>query len=271
MHIKTALTLALCAVPLCAQTPPDPEILRAQSEVAHTQELVQAGAAPRAQLESALQSLIEAQENVFLRRTLYGADVTEAEAGQMVELTAKRLARRHDAVVKMQELADAGVVARLSLSDLLEQEESARKEHDYAVTRAKLIGELAAMAEAEARLDRNSGDATGSKQIAERYDGKGTFTSRDFTKVSRAFVRAFAKDLPVSAYGSTSLHRSLGFDHRGRVDVAVNPDQPEGVWLREYLARNRIPYFAFRAAVSGKATGPHIHLGPMSTPLEGGG
>jgi hypothetical protein len=67
--------------------------------------------------------------------------------------------------------------------------------------------------------------------------------------------------------GQTAVHRALGFDHRGRVDVALNPDQPEGVWLRRYLTENRIPFFAFRHAVAGKATGAHIHLGPMSTRL----
>jgi hypothetical protein len=55
------------------------------------------------------------------------------------------------------------------------------------------------------------------------------------------------------------------------VDVAINPDQPEGVWLREYLTANKIPFFAFRQAVPGKATGAHIHLGPMSTHLKLGG
>jgi hypothetical protein len=71
--------------------------------------------------------------------------------------------------------------------------------------------------------------------------------------------------------GDTAVHRALGFDHRGRVDLAINPDQPEGVWLREYLTANKIPFFAFRQAVPGKATGAHIHLGPMSTHLKLGG
>jgi hypothetical protein len=60
----------------------------------------------------------------------------------------------------------------------------------------------------------------------------------------------------------------MGFDHRGRVDVAVSPDQPEGKWLMRYLETNRIPYFAFRMAVAGKATGAHIHIGPQSTRLK---
>ena len=73
-----------------------------------------------------------------------------------------------------------------------------------------------------------------------------------------------------SAVGETAVHRALGFDHRNRVDVALNPDQPEGVWLRRYLESRRIPYFAFWQAVPGKATGAHIHMGPMSTRLAPG-
>jgi hypothetical protein len=78
-------------------------------------------------------------------------------------------------------------------------------------------------------------------------------------------MRQFGKSLPVSAKGDTALHRSLGFDHRGRVDIALNPDQREGAWLRSYLQKAKLPYYAFRAAVRGKATAPHIHMGPPST------
>jgi hypothetical protein len=51
----------------------------------------------------------------------------------------------------------------------------------------------------------------------------------------------------------------------------VHPDSPEGAWLLEYLRAQRIPYYAFRQAVRGKATGAHIHIGPGSTRLANGG
>jgi hypothetical protein len=86
--------------------------------------------------------------------------------------------------------------------------------------------------------------------------------------VSAAFEHRFSKPLPVSAMGETAVHRAMGFDHRGRVDVALNPDQPEGLWLRRYLEARRIPYFAFWQAAHGKATGAHIHIGPESTRLS---
>jgi hypothetical protein len=65
----------------------------------------------------------------------------------------------------------------------------------------------------------------------------------------------------------TAVHKALGFDHTGRVDVAVNPDSPEGIWLREYLDARAIPYYAFRVKMTGKSTNPHIHIGPSSTRL----
>ena len=86
-----------------------------------------------------------------------------------------------------------------------------------------------------------------------------------------AYQGRFGKPLPVSALGETAVHKSLGFDHRGRVDVALFPDAPEGVWLREYLTSHHIPYFAFRHAIPGKATGAHIHIGPGSTRIRNGG
>src|SRR6266542_1073646 len=141
MHKRAAVVAALSVLVLCAQTPHDPDITRTQSELAHVQDLVEAGAASRAQLESARQSVAEAEENAFLRRTLYGNDATESDIEQMVAVTERRLDRRRDAVAKMEGLVDAGVASRLSLTDVLEQEDRARKEHDYAVTRVRRIRE----------------------------------------------------------------------------------------------------------------------------------
>jgi len=82
-----------------------------------------------------------------------------------------------------------------------------------------------------------------------------------------AFSSKFDRPLPISAEGETEVHRALGFDHRGRVDVAVVPSAPEGVWLRQYLQLRKIPYYAFSRAIPGKATAAHIHIGPGSTRL----
>src|SRR5579864_4721881 len=272
MHLKAALIPALCVLALVAQTPQDPEVARAQREVARVRDMLQAGVASRVQFESAEQALKEAEEDAYLHRTLYGRDVSEEQADEMVALTDRRLERRREAVAKGEQLVDQGVASRLSLTPLLERADLARKEHDYAAARAKIIHELAAMAQAEAALERALRSAPAeAHELAQRYDGQGPFSPRVFERVNQAFEHEFSKSLPVSAYGETSVHRALGFDHTNRVDVALNPDQPEGLWLLRYLEAHHIPYFAFRAAIPGKATGPHIHIGPMSTHLAQGG
>ena len=272
MHFRAALAAALGALILHAQTPEDPEVVRAKLKLDYVRALAEQGIATRAQVDSAQLDVTEAQEAAFLKRTLYGNDVTEAEADEMVQVAERRMARRAQAVARQQQLVEQGVAPRLSVNPLVEKADWARKEHDYTVTRARLIHDTAEMAREEAVLQAKLEHAPAEAQgLAERYDGNGRFTSRDFEKVNRAFERAFSKTLPVSANGETAVHRALGFDHRGRVDVAVSPDQPEGIWLRQYLAANHIPYFAFRAAVHGKATGPHIHIGPMSTHVVQGG
>ena len=90
----------------------------------------------------------------------------------------------------------------------------------------------------------------------------------DLTAISAQFEKRFHHALPVSALGQTLLHQSMGLDHRNRVDVALNPDQPEGLWLRALLERLHVPYLAFRSAVAGAATAPHIHIGTGSTRLK---
>jgi hypothetical protein len=83
-----------------------------------------------------------------------------------------------------------------------------------------------------------------------------------------AFYHQFGVGLPVSAEGATAVHRSLGFDHSDRWDIAVHPDDPEGMFLLQLLNSWGIPYIAFRSSVPGQSTGPHIHVGPRSEPVQ---
>jgi hypothetical protein len=247
-------------------------VARAKAEVQNVRALVETGAAPRTQLEKAEETLADAQDAAILRRTLYGQDLTAAQTDEMVAAASRRCGRRRKALDEAQRLADAGAAPRLSLGAFREELERARQESERAELRASQVRELTAMAKAEESLAIELEEAPAeAPKIADRYDGDGIFTAGTLARVEEAFTLHFGKPLPVSANGETAVHRALGFDHRGRVDVAVNPDQPEGVWLRQFLTENRIPYFAFRQAVPGKATGAHIHIGPMSTRLAPGG
>jgi multidrug resistance efflux pump len=259
-----------------AQTSIDPEVARAQIELNRVQAMVQTGALPRGQLKKAEAAVEDAEDAATVRKSIYNQDLTGDEADEMVAAAARRFERRKQAFDDAKKLVDAGVMPAQSLTNLRQDMDFARRENDLADTRAALAHEAIEIAQGEEALQAQLAEHPAEvPKIAERFDGDGVFTPQIFQRVETAFTSRFGKALPVSANGETAVHRALGFDHRGRVDVAINPDQPEGVWLREYLTQNRIPFFAFRQAVPGKATGAHIHLGPISThlaaPPAGGG
>jgi hypothetical protein len=218
--------------------------------------------------------LQDAEDEAILRQSLYGKlnlnDTTREEVQAMVAAAQRLYDRQKIRLDDAESLANHGVTARTSITPILEDLDSRRKTLDLAQSRARLWDQLAIIAKAEALAEAapQSSSAPGEfGGVKHRYDGKGIFTTSDFNAIETAFESKFHKQLPISALGETALHKSLGFDHRGRVDVALNPDQQEGVWLRGYLESHEIPYFAFRAAIAGSATGPHIHMGPPSTRL----
>lgn len=260
------LLLLLTSVTLFLGAAEDPDVLRARLGIERLRALVEAGALPRAQLEQAEDNLADAQDMAVLRRTMFSNDLAEAEASEMVAAAQRRLDRRQKHLDKIRGMIDAGVAARADLGPFQAEVDYARQEYDLAVSRANLCHELADLARAEQNRQLHPVPAD-SPGASARYDGDGVFSGADFQRLAAAYEHRFAAPLPVSAMGDTAAHRALGFDHTGRVDVALNPDQPEGIWLRQYLESRRIPYFAFWHAVPGKATGAHIHIGPESTRL----
>jgi hypothetical protein len=239
-------------------------------EVDRLRSMAESGAIPRARLDQAQAELADAQDNMILRRTLYGAvlveEFTKEQAAEMVAAAKRLLERQQERYDRCKALVDEGVIARATLTALVEDMAFRQKALDLAEYRAKLVDELTEQALAEEELETDIPFTP--RRVIERFDGNGIFRETDFARLSSAFAKQFARPLPVSARGETATHRALGFDHRGRVDVALNPDQREGIWLLKYLKKTKIPYYAFRAAVRGKATAPHIHLGPPSLRLR---
>ena len=273
MQICSPLVLLLCASFVYGQSVEEsPEVMRAKSGIDKLRALVEAGVAPRVQLERAEAAIADAEDAALLRKTLYGADLSEEQTDQMMAAADRRLDRRKKAVEEAKRLIAGGVASQLSLTPALAEMDSARKERDLAESRARLSRELAQMALNEELLQNKlTQEPAEAKTLADRFDGDGIFSMGTMSRVQMEFSKHFGKPLPVSAVGETATHRGLGFDHTGRVDVALHPALPEGRWLLEYLTDHRIPYFAFRHAVPGKATGAHIHIGPMSTRLKLGG
>jgi hypothetical protein len=264
---------AVCAFAQTSTQTEEPyEVTRAKAGIDKLRALVDAGVVSRSQLDKAEAAVADAEDAALLRKTLYGTELTDDQAGDMVKAAQRRVDRRQQAFEESRKLVESGVASQLSLTSVLEDLDMAKKEFDLAESRARLTHDLTRMAEEEelleSKLNQHPEEA---RELADRYDGDGAFSMVTFAHVEMDFEKQFGKPLPISAMGETAVHRSLGFDHHGRVDVAIHPDQPEGHWLLEYLVDHHIPYFAFRHAVPGKATGAHIHIGPMSTRIKLGG
>jgi hypothetical protein len=97
-----------------------------------------------------------------------------------------------------------------------------------------------------------------------RYTGAGGWSLTDAWKVQRFFSDTFNKQLPIAVFGQGPIHDRWRLDHHNAMDIQLHPDGPEGRALLEFLQKNGIPYLAFRAAIPGTATGPHIHIGRPS-------
>ena len=121
-------------------------------------------------------------------------------------------------------------------------------------------------AEAEIKLAKSRIPKGGTLSTAAfiRYNGGTTWALGDAWKVQRFFLDAFRKPLPITVFGQGSIHDRWRLDHRNAMDISLHPDGAEGQALLNFLRTNGIPFLAFRTAIPGTATGPHIHVGRPS-------
>jgi hypothetical protein len=249
----------------------------AQRDLERVNTLVGMGALPRLRVQEAEQNLADAQDDAVLARTLYSdlqaKDLTDQVVDEMVAAAQRQVERQQARLDLAKRLVDEGLSAISSLTPLQTELSLRQTGLDLAKSHARILRDLAELAKLEQSIAQSQEAARAESsdvltQDMEHFEGSGIFReSRDLKLIESAFAREFDRPLPISADGETSLHRALGFDHRGRVDVAVDPNAPEGIWLRGYLKSRLIPYYAFTHAMAGKATAAHIHIGPGSTRL----
>lgn len=247
----------------------------AQKNVERVKTLVAAGDLPPGDLEKAKASLADAQDEETLAKTLYSGqsaqEMTPEESKAMMTAAQRRVDRQVQLVENDRQLRRKGVLPSAKLTAAEAELATRRRVLQLADERAKQVQQIAAMADVESADAGQSGaEQPGDELLTPeiRYDGYGHFSLRQLRSIRRAYYSEFHERLPVTAIGETRLHRRLGLNHRGRVDVGLNPDCPQGVWLRHYLEARHIPYLAFRCAIRGAATAPHIHIGPESTRLR---
>lgn len=245
----------------------------ARGEVTLVRALVEEGTLPKVRLIEAERRLADAEDEATLADLLYGPirlqDMSPAQAKSMVEAAQRRVDRQQSIVDDRRKLVESGIMARLEFVTFEDELSSRQRVLELAKNRAKLLDELKEMVETEKQLETSSMRARWASLggVMIRYDGSGFFSPKQLPSISSEFEQKFHRPLPVSATGQTELHTSMGLNHHNRVDVPLNPDSVEGLWLRRLLERRNIPYLAFRFAVMGAATAPHIHIGLGSTRL----
>jgi hypothetical protein len=212
-----------------------------------------------ARVATPAQRLAKAKADVVAAANAHKAALEKLLALQEAEK--KSLAEE---VSKRKSLLELGIVSKREIEQ--SEREVAVVEAKIADTR-KLMGEtdhLIAEASAEEKLLKMGPVRIGGYQATNaliRYNGPTRWVLTDASKVQSFFISRFNRSLPISAFGQTATHNQLGFDHSNSVDVAVHPDSVEGQALISYLRSMGIPFLAFRQAVSGQATGAHIHIG----------
>lgn len=287
-QVCALLVLLGSAAMLVAETPPVvalPQVLQskqidlAKAEIDRVSQMVDAGTLPRIRLDEAQENLADAQDEAILTHTLYGElpvqNLSDQMAEDMVAAAQRRVQRQMKKLDATQKLINDGVIPKSALDPLQEELTMRRMHLNLAHSRSRLIGELVALTKYEHSMQ----DLQTSAHIEPytdytthtmvHYEGSGAFlVAKDLKVLESSFERHFGRALPISADGQTAVHESLGFDHRGRLDVALNPNEPAGIWLRRYLEAKHVPYYAFLRAIPGQATGAHIHIGPGSTRLH---
>lgn len=170
-----------------------------------------------------------------------------------------------------QKLFDAGLIARVDL-----------EKAELAVTNAGLkVSEAQQQINAaDTQIAQTLVEVEGEKQIAKlgpirkgslirttsfiRYNGVGAWSLSQAGKIEMFFQQAFKRPLPIAVFGQGAIHNQWRLDHHNAMDISLNPDGAEGVALINFLQSNGIPFSAFRTAIPGVATGPHIHIGMPS-------
>ena len=186
---------------------------------------------------------------------IYEANVTKAE--EKLELSKKLLAE--------------GLVARTQVEE---------NERGLAAAKGKVAETRRQMTSADDQIAAVVVEAAADEQISKnlrlarqklvrtaaflRYTGAPGWNLGEAYKIQRFFSDSFNKQLPVAVFGQGAIHDRWRLDHRNAMDISLHPDSAEGRALLDFLQKNGVPYLAFRSAIPGTATGPHIHIGRPS-------
>jgi hypothetical protein len=183
---------------------------------------------------------------------LYQENVKKAEdrRDQMQKLFSDGLVSRHELDVA----ESTATEAKLKVTGLQQQIDGADTQIANALIEIESEKQLATLGP-----PRKGGLVTTTSFI--RFTGVGRWVLAQASVIESFFQQTFKRPLPIAVFGQGAIHNQWRLDHHNAMDVSLPPDSPEGQALIKFLQTNGIPFSAFRGAIPGVATGPHIHIG----------
>ena len=195
----------------------------------------------------------------------------KASLEKLIAIYEKNVKKAKEKLDQSKKLLDEGLISRVEV-----------EKYELAVDEAqeKLDGARHQLKEADAQIAAILVETEAEKTIAKnlrfarqrlvrtgsfiRFTGTSGWGLGQAWKIQRFFSDSFKKQLPVAVFGQGAIHDRWRLDHRNAMDISLHPDSAEGQALLSFLQQNGIPYLAFRSAIPGTATGPHIHIGRPS-------
>jgi hypothetical protein len=184
---------------------------------------------------------------------------------EMYQNSVKKAEQRHE---QMQKLLADGLISKSELE---------RSETAVVEAKGKVTSVEQQIAGADTQIANALIEIEGDKQLAKlgparrgalvkttsfmRFTGAGHWVLSQANPIQSFFQQTFKRPLPVAVFGQGAIHNQWRLDHRNAMDISLNPDGAEGQALIRFLQSNGIPFSAFRGAIPGVATGPHIHIG----------
>lgn len=203
----------------------------------------------------------------FIRLT----NETKAGYEKLVAIYEAEVIKAEEKVAVSKKLFGEGLVSRTYVQE---------SEHGLAAAREKVTTTRKQLTDADAQIAAILVETEAEKTIAKnlrlarrglvrttsftRYTGSPGWGLAEAWKIQRFFSDTFKRELPIAVFGQGAIHERWRLDHRNAMDISLHPDSAEGQALLNFLQKNGIPYLAFRAAIPGTATGPHIHIGRPS-------
>jgi len=191
--------------------------------------------------------------------------------GKLLAIYEANVTKAEEKLALSQKLLAEGLISKTQVQDY---------ERALATDKAKLAETRRQMINADAQIAGVLVEAAADEEIAKnlrfakqrlvrtssfiRFTGGPGWNLGEAWKVQRFFSDTFRRELPIAVFGQGAIHERWRLDHRNSMDISLHPDSAEGQALLNFLQRNGVPYLAFRSAIPGTATGPHIHIGRPS-------